>query len=177
MQLISPSWVKPLYEIPQLPWGPNWRLWIMYYQNWLHNDVFMGTSVACEWKGSGSQLQGCYLPLADCKQCTANVKILMRWGDIVVSLEVVAQQRQKILGTLFNYIVHINKSAQVHWTSLKTKRFRGFPASFSPLWTHLLQDLSRAAISKLLKTFHVWDGGLKPHHLLWVLSILGLDAP
>lgn len=153
MQLISPSWVKPLYEIPQLPWGPNWRLWIMYYQNWLHNDVFMGTSAACEWKGSSSQLQGCYLPLARCKQCAANVKILMRWSDIVVSLEAVAQKREKILGTLFNHIVRTNRSAQVHWTSLKTKRFRGFPPSFSPLRTQLLQDLSCAATSNLLKMF------------------------
>lgn len=57
MQLISPSWVKPLYKIPQLPWGPNWRHWIMYYQNWLYNDIFMGTAAACEWRGNGISCQ------------------------------------------------------------------------------------------------------------------------
>lgn len=105
----------------------------MYYQNCLYNDVFMGTSVACEWKGNSSQLQGSYLPLACCKQYTANVKTLMRWSDIALSLEVVAQKGEEILGTLLNYIVHINRSVQVHWSLLETRRCRAFPAHFSPV--------------------------------------------
>lgn len=79
----------------------------------------MGTSAACEWKGSGSQLQGSYLPLTRCKQYTANAKTLMRWSDIALSLEVVAQKGEEILGTLLNYIVYITRSAQVHLSLLK----------------------------------------------------------
>lgn len=171
MQLISPSWVKPLYKIPQLPWGPNWRHWIMYYQNWLYSDVFMGTSAACEWKGNSSQLQGSYLPLTRCKQYTANVKALMRWSYIALSLEVVAQKGKEILGTLLNYIVYISRSAQVHWSLLKTRRFRGCPACFPAVWTWLLQDLRWAATSNLLESFYVSDEGVKPQHPLLLQDV------
>jgi len=71
----------------------------------------MGTSVASEWKGNSSHLQGAALPLTHCKQYTANVKTLMRWSGIACSLEVVAQKGDEILGTLLIYIIYINRSA------------------------------------------------------------------
>lgn len=80
----------------------------------------MGTSAACEWKGNGSQLQGSYLPHNN-KQYTANVRNLKRWSDIVLSLEVVAQKREEVVGTLFNCILSINRS-QAHWSLLKTHK-------------------------------------------------------
>lgn len=168
MQLIFPSWVKPLYKTPQLPGGPNWRHWIMYYQNWLYNDVFMGTSAACKWKGNISQLQGSYLPLACCKQYTTNVKTLARWSDIALSLEIVAQKGEEILGTLLNCVVCIKRSAQLHWSLRETQRYRGFPAHLSRIWPWLLQDRSWAAASNRLESLHVWEVGLC---IMWSLSI------
>lgn len=88
----------------------------------------MGTSAACEWKGNGSQLQGSYLPRNN-KQYTANVRALKRWSDIALSLEVVAQKRDEILGTLFNYIMSISRS-QVHWSLIKTHKMQRFSSPF-----------------------------------------------
>lgn len=112
-----------------------------------------------------------------CKQCTANVKTITRWSDIALSLEVAVQKGEEIMGTLLSYNVYFNKAAQVHWSSLKTQRCRGFPTHFFPLWTWLLQDLSCAATSNPLEPFYVWDEGLKPQHPLWVLSALGRNSP
>lgn len=82
----------------------------------------MGTSAACKWKGNISQLQGSYLPLACCKQYTTNVKTLTRWSDIALSLEIVAQKGEEILGTLLNCVVCIKRSAQLYWSLREAQR-------------------------------------------------------
>lgn len=52
----------------------------------------MGTSVVFEWRRNVSQLQGSSLPLTCCKQYAANIKALLTWNGLALSLELVVQK-------------------------------------------------------------------------------------
>lgn len=86
----------------------------------------MGTSVVFEWRRNCNQLQGSSLPLTCCKQYAANIKALLTWNGLALSLELVAQKGEEILGMLLSYTMHTNWLAQAHWSLLESQTCKDF---------------------------------------------------